>query len=386
MFALLIGRSNFNNLRARQIASNPTDVAVLLGCNFPCLEAMLHAQHSSQSSVHDLPEESLKQILLGCRDSRRWVGDRNITEVCRQWRSVVDSFEDLIHILAKLHGTHYQLRTPQDAEAAEGCHRWCRLNGHKLVAVCLNLKSSWWITPCSPLSSLVNLQQIELSGLYTEMTCLDPLVQPLVQLTALRKLSICGVDGYSSLEPLTQLSGLEDLVLSDCASCLAGVSALTGLTSIVYEPKRQPDELEVEELSQLPKLQWLCLSNVWLFQVGRLKCSSLTSLEVDKAEGGLGVDGFKYTPELRKVSIFSYGFENLTPLSNLSHLQEIVVTEEFGSYYGAMNWRTLTALTSLTGLKVFGHPEMPEKYQGDKQVDALIDQLEANGVKVEPSQ
>ena len=379
---------------------------------------MLH-QAGSQSppaSVHDLPDENLKQILLSCRDRFRYRGERSITEVCTKWRYLADSFENPVHILAR-EGDQYHLRTPKDAVSAEGCRSWCRRNGHKLAAAMLELTSSWWLSPGSPLSSLVNLQKLDLYALRPSDVLDVTSVEPLAQLTGLKQLSLFRLVNVSSLEPLTQLSRLEVLKLENCSavedlspvnqlskltaltvlSCdvedlqglalpslqdlefeaqsLPGVSVLSGLTSLVFHKTEMGGSLP--QFKRLLGLKELTLYNVDTWVVGKLRSGSLTRLVVANGEGEFGYQtGCRGMPNLRELDVDSSFLGDISPVTNLRQLEKLAIRDDL------MEWDTLGALDALTGLKRLELPDVPDEYVGDEEVIAAMERLEAKGVKI----
>ncbi len=109
----------------------------------------------------------------------------------------------------------------------------------------LDLRGNGNITTLEPLSILTNLKEIMASGTYVSD------LKPLAELTNLVKLSVAGTR-ISSLEPLSSLSRLEELDLSDTP-----VDSLTGLNDLKNLRILSMDKTSVNDLDPLAPISSL---------------------------------------------------------------------------------------------------------------------------------
>ena len=271
---------------------------------------------STMRTVQDLTDELLHVILRQCHA----VG--SVRLVCRKWKDISDSHDDpLPRSKNPVYSEHSCLRTPMDVATAEGCLSWCRRHGHKLKDVELHLINSWWLFPSSPLFLIRNLKNLVLSA---QDECGITSLEPLAQLTGLEELDISNMHEVSSLQPLTSLSRLEHLQISECSEVfdLSPLNPLSCLTSLAVFYCDLHNDLEGLQLPNLREISFN-LTSFW----GLSGLASLTRIWHQLADDPGDI-----------------GEADLRQLQPLSALQELTIDIGCMDQFSAMQSSSLTTL------------------------------------------
>ena len=199
----------------------------------------------------------------------------------------------------------------------------------------LNLSGNTEITDLSPLSGLTNLEVLQLSDgnsmVYSELSDLTPLEN----LTNLRVLLIPDRSNIQDLSPLSQLTALEEL------SIMGSHHTEGGLIS------------NLEPLAGLSHLRVLSL-NVGSTDLSPLR--NLASLESVEISGDIYVDDLSVFSQLTNLKTLRLrGFreeacptQTLEPFSGLTQLQELVIDLE-----GVQSFSGIEHLTALREVELF---------------------------------
>ena len=199
----------------------------------------------------------------------------------------------------------------------------------------LNLSGNTEITDLSPLSGLTNLEVLQLSDgnsmVYSELSDLTPLEN----LTNLRVLLIPDRSNIQDLSPLSQLTALEEL------SIMGSHHTEGGLIS------------NLEPLAGLSHLRVLSL-NVGSADLSPLR--NLASLESVEISGDIYVDDLSVFSQLTNLKTLRLrGFreeacptQTLEPFSGLTQLQELVIDLE-----GVQSFSGIEHLTALREVELF---------------------------------
>jgi hypothetical protein len=187
------------------------------------------------------------------------------------------------------------------------------INPNCLIIYQTSLLKNWWMS-LVPAWKAVFRAHIQLDE--------PPTREQLQTLASLNVLDITGNREITSLQPLTTLDRLEELVLSN--TMVKDIIPLHGLVRLIKLNLSGNAITDLIPISSLPVLTQLDISNTAVEKLDALK--TLVSLEYLNCSGIpiKKLDPLAALMNLKKLECYNTGISNLKPLINLVHLRQLV--------------------------------------------------------------